>query len=188
MAFENIIVETRGRVGLVTLNRPKALNALSGPLIDELVAALTAFDGDDGISAAVLTGSEKAFAAGADIKEMANLNLAEAYLRDHAAAVARVGEMRKPEVRAKLLAETPSDPNMRLVEWVRDFDHMYPLGDPPNYSPKVEDSVGARARKRGVPPLEYVYDTLMENEETDQIHYVDASHVRVEIDKATLVK
>jgi len=100
MAYENIIVETRGRVGLVALNRPKALNALNGPLINELVAALTAFDSDDGISATVLTGSEKAFAAGADIKEMANLGFAEAYLRDHAAAVARVGEMRKPIIAA----------------------------------------------------------------------------------------
>ena len=59
----------------------------------------------------------------------------------------RIAEMRKPEVRAKLMAETPSDPNMRLVEWVRDFDHMYPLGDPPNYSPNA----GRLDRRGGAP-------------------------------------
>jgi N-acyl-D-aspartate/D-glutamate deacylase len=75
----------------------------------------------------------------------------------------RIAEMRKPDVRNRLLTETPSDPNMRLVEWVRDFDHMYPLGDPPNYSPKPDDSVGAMARRAGRPPLEFAYDLLMEN-------------------------
>ena len=63
----------------------------------------------------------------------------------------RIAEMRKPEVRAKLIAETPSDPNMRIVEWVRDFDHMYPLGDPPNYSPKPAEfdrRGGAPAQRR----------------------------------------
>jgi N-acyl-D-amino-acid deacylase len=78
--------------------------------------------------------------------------------------VQRVAEMRKPDVRARLLAEAPSDPNMRLVEWVRDFDHVYPLGDPPNYSPTPEDSIGARARKRGLDPLGFVYDVLLEND------------------------
>jgi enoyl-CoA hydratase len=70
MAYEMILVETRGAVGLVTLNRPKALNALCDPLMVELGAALRAFDADDAVGAIVLTGSEKAFAAGADIKEM----------------------------------------------------------------------------------------------------------------------
>jgi enoyl-CoA hydratase len=70
MSYQNIVVETRGRVGLLTLNRPKALNALNDQLMDELGAALLAFDGDEAIGAMVVTGSEKAFAAGADIGAM----------------------------------------------------------------------------------------------------------------------
>ena len=70
MTYENILVETRGRVGLIRLNRPKALNALNDALMDELGTALLAFDADDSIGAVVLTGSEKAFAAGADIGAM----------------------------------------------------------------------------------------------------------------------
>jgi enoyl-CoA hydratase len=70
MSYENIIVETRGRVGLVTLYRPKALNALNDALMDELGAALMGFDADEAIGAIVVTGSEKAFAAGADIGAM----------------------------------------------------------------------------------------------------------------------
>jgi enoyl-CoA hydratase len=100
VAYETIIVETRGRVGLITLNRPKALNALSTPLINELVAGLTAFAADDGIGVVVLTGSEKAFAAGADIKEMQSLTFVEAYLRDQAAALEAVAAFRKPMIAA----------------------------------------------------------------------------------------
>lgn len=70
MEYQNILVDTRGRVGLVTLNRPKALNALNDELMNELGEALLAFDADDGIGAIVLTGSDKAFAAGADIGAM----------------------------------------------------------------------------------------------------------------------
>lgn len=70
MSYRNILVATHGRVGLVTLNRPQALNALSDDLMNELGAALLAFDADDGIGAMVITGSEKAFAAGADIAAM----------------------------------------------------------------------------------------------------------------------
>ena len=70
MAYENIIVETKGRVGLITLNRPNALNALNNALIADLNVALEGFEADDGIGCIVITGSEKAFAAGADIKEM----------------------------------------------------------------------------------------------------------------------
>jgi len=70
MSYQNILVETRGRVGLLTLNRPKALNALNDQLMDELGTALLAFDGDDDIGAMVITGNEKAFAAGADIGAM----------------------------------------------------------------------------------------------------------------------
>ena len=72
MTYTNILVETRGRVGLVTLNRPQALNALNSDLLGELNAALAAFDADSGIGAIVISGSERAFAAGADIKSMAS--------------------------------------------------------------------------------------------------------------------
>jgi len=77
MAYTSILVETRGRVGLVTLNRPQALNALNQVLLTELVQALTAFDAGEGVGAIVITGSERAFAAGADIKEMAEASEAE---------------------------------------------------------------------------------------------------------------
>lgn len=83
MTYENILVETRGRVGLITLNRPKALNALNDALMDELGAALRAFDADDGIGAIVITGSEKAFAAGADIGMMASYTFMDVYKGDY---------------------------------------------------------------------------------------------------------
>ena len=76
-------VETRGRVGLLTLNRPQALNALNDQLMDELGAALTAFDADDGIGAIVITGSEKAFAAGADISAMKSWSYMDVYRSDY---------------------------------------------------------------------------------------------------------
>ena len=82
MSYETILVETRERVGLITLNRPKALNALNDTLMDELGAAMLAFDSDADIGAMVITGSDKAFAAGADIGAMAKLTYAEAYGRD----------------------------------------------------------------------------------------------------------
>ncbi len=77
MSYTTILTETRGRVGLVTLNRPEAMNALNGTLLSELMAALSAFDADDNIGAVVITGSERAFAAGADIKEMAEATAVE---------------------------------------------------------------------------------------------------------------
>ena len=83
MAYENILVETRGRVGLVTLNRPKQLNALNDALMNELGAALTAFDADDGIGAIVITGNAKAFAAGADIGAMATWSYMDVYRSDY---------------------------------------------------------------------------------------------------------
>ncbi|MGX6570134.1 enoyl-CoA hydratase [Cupriavidus necator] len=83
MPYENILVETRGRVGLVTLNRPKALNALNDALMDELGAALTAFDQDEGIGAIAITGSERAFAAGADIGMMAKYSFMDVYKGDY---------------------------------------------------------------------------------------------------------
>ncbi len=101
MAYENIIVETKGRVGLVTLNRPKALNALSSKLIAELGAALDAFEADDEIGAIVLTGSEKAFAAGADIKEMASKTFSQCYLEDFITrGWEAVSKVRKPVIAA----------------------------------------------------------------------------------------
>ncbi|MFM0327270.1 enoyl-CoA hydratase [Caballeronia glebae] len=83
MAYENLLVETRGRVGLITLNRPKALNALNDALMDELGVALKAFDADEDVGAIVLTGSEKAFAAGADIGMMASYSYMDVYKGDY---------------------------------------------------------------------------------------------------------
>ena len=101
MAYENIIVETRGAVGLITLNRPEALNALSSPLMTELTDALDKFEEDNSIGAMVLTGSEKAFAAGADIKEMQNKTWMEAYREDFiTAGWERLTSCRKPVIAA----------------------------------------------------------------------------------------
>src|SRR6185369_307663 len=96
MAFETILTETRGRVGLITLNRPKALNALNSQLLTELVEALAGFDADPAIGAIVITGSEKAFAAGADIKEMQSKSYMEAFLGDFFSGWDDVGRIRKP--------------------------------------------------------------------------------------------
>lgn len=82
MTYENILVETRGNVGLITLNRPKALNALCAALIDELSQALDVFEKDAEVRCIVLTGSEKAFAAGADIKEMKEKDFMDVYGED----------------------------------------------------------------------------------------------------------
>ncbi len=83
VSYENILVTTQGRVGLVTLNRPKALNALNDALMDELGAALRAFDANDGIGAIVVTGSEKAFAAGADIGAMKDWSYMDVFKADY---------------------------------------------------------------------------------------------------------
>jgi enoyl-CoA hydratase len=101
MSYETIIVETKGKVGLVTLNRPKALNALNSQLVRELGTALMAFDADDAIGAMVITGSEKAFAAGADIKEMQPKSYMDAYLADFITAEwETVTRLRKPVIAA----------------------------------------------------------------------------------------
>jgi len=101
MTFENILVETRGNVGLITLNRPKALNALSAALVREMGTALDAFEANANIRCIVLTGSEKAFAAGADIKEMVGFDYMEAYLRDFiTVGWERVTTCRKPVIAA----------------------------------------------------------------------------------------
>jgi enoyl-CoA hydratase len=83
MAYQNILVERRGRVGLITLNRPQALNALNDALMDELGAVLLEFDGDEGIGAIIVTGSEKAFAAGADIGAMKEWSYMDVFKSDY---------------------------------------------------------------------------------------------------------
>jgi len=101
MAYETIVTETRGRVGLVTLNRPEALNALSKTLIEELGRALDGFEADDGIGAMVITGSDKAFAAGADIKEMQAKTWPATYREDFVTdGWERIAQCRKPVLAA----------------------------------------------------------------------------------------
>jgi enoyl-CoA hydratase len=100
MAYETIIAEARGKVGLITLNRPKALNALNAQILSELVAALGAFDADPAIGAIVITGSERAFAAGADIKEMQHKTYVDAFLEDFFGGWDNVGRVRKPLIAA----------------------------------------------------------------------------------------
>ena len=97
---ENIVVETKGRVGTIRLNRPQALNALNRALVGELSKAIAAFDADDTIGCMLITGSEKAFAAGADIKEMADKTFIEAYLGNFAADWDGAARARKPIVAA----------------------------------------------------------------------------------------
>ena len=100
MAYETILAETRGRVALITLNRPQALNALNSAVERDVVAALQAFDADDGVGAIVITGSEKAFAAGADIKEMSDKSYIEMYSADFFAGWDALLRIRKPIVAA----------------------------------------------------------------------------------------
>jgi enoyl-CoA hydratase len=101
MQYENILVETKGRVGIIRLNRPKALNALCKALIDDLGQALDAFEADANIGCVVLTGSEKAFAAGADIKEMKDRDYMDVFLADFITkGWQRVSTVRKPIVAA----------------------------------------------------------------------------------------
>ena len=100
MTFTNIIVETHGAVGLIRLNRPQALNALNSALIEELNAALEGFEADAAIGAMVITGSEKAFAAGADIKEMQDKTFADVFLSDFIGRWEHVTRARKPIIAA----------------------------------------------------------------------------------------
>jgi len=101
MAYENIIVDTQDQVGIITLNRPQALNALCADLIRELAEALDALEADAGVGCIVVTGSEKAFAAGADIKEMQNFNYMDAYQRDFITdGWERLAQCRKPTIAA----------------------------------------------------------------------------------------
>jgi enoyl-CoA hydratase len=105
MTYETILTHTEGpnnrQVGIVTLNRPKQLNALNDQLMDELGAALTAFDADDTIGCIILTGSEKAFAAGADISAMAEFNFADAFGKDFITRNwEKIRQVRKPVIAA----------------------------------------------------------------------------------------
>jgi enoyl-CoA hydratase len=100
MAYTTILVDTRGKVGLITLNRPKALNALNSTVLEEIVHAARAFDASAGIGAIVITGSEKAFAAGADIKEMQDKSYIDMYMADFFAGWEELTRIRKPIVAA----------------------------------------------------------------------------------------
>jgi enoyl-CoA hydratase len=101
MAYQDIIVERRGRVGIVTFNRPKALNALCDSLVRELGLALDELEGDADIGAIVITGSEKAFAAGADIKEMKDRSFVDVYQADFITrGWERIAQCRKPAIAA----------------------------------------------------------------------------------------
>ncbi|AWI78245.1 enoyl-CoA hydratase [Parazoarcus communis] len=101
MSYEMIITETRGRVGLITLNRPKALNALNDSLVDEIGHALDAYEADENIGAILITGSDKAFAAGADIGAMAEFSYMDAYKGDYITRNwERVKTCRKPVIAA----------------------------------------------------------------------------------------
>ena len=100
MMYSSILVETRGRVGLITLNRPQALNALNNQLMYEVMDALDTFDKKEGIGAVVITGSEKAFAAGADIKEMAEKTTLQMMDTDHVAIFGRIRTIQKPVIAA----------------------------------------------------------------------------------------
>ncbi len=101
MSYENIIAETRGKVGLITLNRPKALNALNDTLIDEIGAALDGFEADAAVGCIVITGSEKAFAAGADIGAMAGWDFMDVYKANYISRNwDRIPRCRKPIIAA----------------------------------------------------------------------------------------
>ncbi len=100
MSYQNIVVETKGKVGIIRLNRPQALNALNAALMQELGAAVAAFEADPGISCMVVTGSEKAFAAGADIKEMVDKSFLDAFMGDFVGGWHQLAQARKPVVAA----------------------------------------------------------------------------------------
>ena len=101
MAYEYLIVEQRGRVGLITLNRPKQLNALCDGLVEEVKTALDTFEADENIGCIVITGSEKAFAAGADITAMKDFSYMDAYKSDYITRNwERVKTCRKPVIAA----------------------------------------------------------------------------------------
>src|SRR5260370_309995 len=100
MGYENIQVETKGRVGIIRFHRPQALNALNAALVEELIAAIDACEADINIGCLLITGSDKAFAAGADIKEMMNKTYQEANMQDFGGGKDRIARCRKPVVAA----------------------------------------------------------------------------------------
>ncbi|MCI0556316.1 MAG: enoyl-CoA hydratase-related protein [Anaerolineae bacterium] len=100
MPYEMILTETHGRVGLITFNRPQAMNALNNQLMRELMDALESFDKNNEIGAMVIAGNEKAFAAGADIKEMADKSIHQMMDTDHVAVFGRIRTIRKPVIAA----------------------------------------------------------------------------------------
>ncbi|MFH1909259.1 MAG: enoyl-CoA hydratase-related protein [Chloroflexota bacterium] len=100
MSYTSILTETRGRVGLITLNRPEAMNALNGTLLSELMAALSAFDADDNIGAMLITGSGRAFAAGADIKAMAEATAVEMLTGSFVESFDGIRKIKKPVIAA----------------------------------------------------------------------------------------
>src|SRR5271170_4583860 len=99
-AYETILVEQDERVATITLNRPQALNALNSQVMNEVTSAAAELDNDPGIGAIIITGSAKAFAAGADIKEMAALNFADAFDADFFAAWGKLAAVRTPTIAA----------------------------------------------------------------------------------------
>lgn len=99
MAYQNIIVEKRGQIGVIRLNRPEALNALNSQLMEELTQAIDELESDDEVGALIITGNEKAFAAGADIKDMKDMSFMQAYMSDFVTqGWERVTRCRKPVV------------------------------------------------------------------------------------------
>ncbi len=100
MSYETILVTREGRVGTITLNRPKALNALNSQVMVELITAAAEFDADPGVGAIIVTGNEKAFAAGADIKEMADLSFADVFAADFFATWSEFADVRTPTIAA----------------------------------------------------------------------------------------
>jgi enoyl-CoA hydratase len=100
MGYENIVAETEGKVGVIRLNRPQALNALNAALMSDLAAAMDVFDADEAIGCVVVTGSDKAFAAGADIKEMASRTFNDVFMSDFAGPWHRLARSRKPVIAA----------------------------------------------------------------------------------------
>ncbi len=99
-SYETLLVERQGRVGLIRFNRPQALNALNRQVMHDILDILARFDADPGIGCIVLTGSEKAFAAGADIKEMADLTYPDSYLQDFGSGWDAITRIRKPIIAA----------------------------------------------------------------------------------------
>jgi enoyl-CoA hydratase len=100
MSYGTIVTEIRGRVGVITLNRPQALNALNSALNEELARAVAAYDADPNVGCILIAGSDKAFAAGADIKEMADKSAVDAFMGDFAAGWHATAQARKPVVAA----------------------------------------------------------------------------------------